>query len=44
MENTSLIWAALNVHEAVVKILLGRDDVNPDQRNREGKTPLYEAF
>ena len=28
--NTPLMWAARNGHEEVVKILLGRDDFNPD--------------
>jgi len=36
-----LVWAALNGHEGVVKILLGQDDINPDQRGMYGRTPLW---
>ena len=39
--NTSLAWAALNGHEEVVKVLLGRDDVNPDEPDVYGQTPLF---
>jgi len=28
--NTPLLFATLNAYEAVVKILLKRDDINPD--------------
>jgi len=38
--NTPLIWAVHNGHEGVVKVLLGRDDVNPDKPNTGGRTPL----
>ena len=38
-----LIWAAFNGHEGVVKILLSRDDVNPDQRGMYNRTPLWGA-
>jgi len=35
-----LIWAARKGHEAVVKLLLGRKDVNPDSPDRNGRTPI----
>ena len=39
--NTALSWAAARGHEAVVKMLLERKDVNPDQADTKyGKTPL----
>ena len=38
--NTPLVWAAWNGHEGVVKILLGRDDVNPDKPGFLDDTPL----
>ena len=38
--NTPLIWAARNGHEGVVKILLGRGDVDADKPNNSGRTPL----
>ena len=38
--NTPLVWAAWNRHERIVKILLGRGDVNPDRPNCFGLTPL----
>jgi len=41
--NTPLVWAAWSGHEGVVKILLGRDDVNPDNSGRNRHTPLSSA-
>ena len=38
--NTPLVWAALNGHEGVVKILLKRGDANPDKPDVYGRTPL----
>jgi len=38
--NTPLVWAASNGHEEVVKILLGRDDVNPDKPDSNSQTAL----
>jgi len=38
---TSLAWAAWSGHEEVVKMLLGRDDINPDKPDRHGQTPLW---
>jgi len=40
MGNTPLTWAARGGHEGVVKILLGRDDVNPEKSDNGGRTPL----
>jgi len=41
MGSTALTWAASNGHEEVVKILLARADVKPDQADtRYGRTPL----
>ena len=39
--STPLVWAALNGHGEVVKILLGRGDVGPDKLNKDGRTPLW---
>jgi len=41
--NTPLVWAAWSGHEGVVKILLGRDDVNPNNSGRNKHTPLSSA-
>ena len=38
--NTPLVWAAWNGHERVVKILLGREDVNPEKSNTFRQSPL----
>jgi len=38
--NTPLVWAAHNGHEGAVKVLLGRDDVDPDGPGNNGLTPL----
>ena len=38
--NTPLVWAARNGNQGVVKILLGRDEVNPDKQDHYGRTPL----
>jgi len=38
-----LAWAARNGHEGVVKILLEREEVNPDKPNNNGRTPLSYA-
>ena len=40
---TLLAWAAKGGHEGVVKILLERDDVNPNIPDRYGETPLVIA-
>ena len=36
--------AASNGHEGLLKLLLARDDVNPNKSNRFGWTPLSEAI
>ena len=42
---TPLSRAAMKGHEVVVKILLGRDDINPDAPEDEGFTPpLFAAW
>ena len=38
--NTTLLWAARNGHERVVGILLGREDIDPDEPDKDGQTPL----
>ena len=37
---TPFSWATKSGHEAVVKMLLERDDVNPNTTDSYGKTPL----
>jgi len=39
--STPLAWAALYGHQEVVEILLGRDDINPNKPNKNGRTPLW---
>jgi len=42
--STALTWAAIRGHDAVVKMLLERGDVNPNQVDTEyGQTPLWRA-
>ena len=42
--NTAISWAARRGHEGVVKILLERNDINPDTAdNGYGRTPLSRA-
>ena len=38
-----LTWAARNGHEEVVKILFGREEVNPDTPDNDDRTPLLFA-
>ena len=40
---TPLTWAAHNGHEGVVKLLLGREEVNPDKPDSSGRTSLSYA-
>jgi len=40
---TPLIWAAMNGHEAVVKLLLGRKEINPDRPGNDCRTPILWA-
>ena len=41
--NTPLSLAAIEGHEPIVKLLLNRQDVNPDKPDNEGRTPLWWA-
>ena len=41
--DSPLAWAARNGHEEVVKMLLGREEVDPDEPNNYGQTPLFYA-
>ena len=43
MRNTPLAWAAEGGHGAVVKMLLERDDVDPNKPGEGGQTPLFLA-
>jgi len=40
MTVTPLLWAVENRHEAVVKLLLARDEVELNSEDSWGKTPL----
>ena len=40
---TPLQWAAGKAHDAVVRLLLELDNVNPDETDNEGRTALSEA-
>ena len=41
--NTPLSWAARNGHDGAVKLLLGREDVDPSRPDSEDSTPLLWA-
>jgi len=41
--STPLVWAARNGHEGVLKILLGRDEVNADKPDNNGDSPISGA-
>ena len=44
MGSTALIWAVINGHEGVVKVLLEQEEVNPNQADtKNGRTPLMWA-
>ena len=43
MGHTPLAWAAKNGHEAVIEILLGREDIDTDKPTADGETPLLLA-
>jgi len=44
LDSTALQWAARNGHEEVVKMLLEREEINPDQADTEyGRTPISYA-
>jgi ankyrin repeat protein len=40
---TPLYWAAGGGHEAVVRLLVERDDVEADSKDGSGRTPLSRA-
>ena len=40
---TPLLWAAAMGHEAVVRLLVERDDVEADLKDQRGRTPLWGA-
>ena len=37
---TPLLWAAEQGHEGIVRLLLGRNDVDPNSSCKSGRTPL----
>jgi len=37
---TSLLWAAMNGHEAVVELLLGHEGIDPDRPDDADRTPI----
>ena len=41
--NTPLAWAARNGHGGAVKVLLGRDNINPNKPDNNDQTPLHHA-
>jgi len=43
MGDTPLGWVSANRHEGVVKILLGRDEINPNMPGKDDQTPLLRA-
>ena len=38
-----LLWAIINRHEGIVKMLLGREGASPDTADSDGRTPLFWA-
>ena len=40
---TPLAWAAESGHEGIVRLLLGRKEVDPNSRDDDGQTPLRQA-
>ena len=40
---TALMWAAQQGNEGVVRLLLARDEVNPDKPNNKDQTPVWSA-
>ena len=43
MGSTAFMWAAQKGNEGVVRLLLARDDADPDKANDSGKTPVLQA-
>jgi len=43
MGDAPLGWAAGNGREGVVRLLIGRDDIDPDKAGEDDQTPLLRA-
>ena len=43
MSDAPLGWAAGNGREGVVRLLIGRDDIDPDKAGEDDQTPLLRA-
>ena len=43
LRQSPLSWAVQNNHAGVVRLLLSREDIQPDLPNSEGRTPLFLA-
>jgi len=41
LDSTPLMWAARNGHEGAVKLVLGREDVDPNRPDKYDQTPLF---
>ena len=41
LRQSPLSWAVQNNHADIVRLLLSREDIQPDLPNSEGRTPLF---